>query len=81
MTTTTEVSAINKAEIIAELENMVVVRLFCRQPWLADRETCSAIHRKLIQICPRHRTNAQLQNKEPSWSFYTFLRVLNELST
>jgi len=22
-----------------------------------------------------------LQKKEPSWSFYTFLRVLNELST
>jgi hypothetical protein len=32
----------NKAEIIAELENMVVARLFSRQPWLADRETCSA---------------------------------------
>jgi hypothetical protein len=40
----------NKAEIIAELENMVVARLFSRQPWLADRETCSAIHRKLIQM-------------------------------
>jgi hypothetical protein len=50
MTTTTEVSAMNKAEIIAELENMVVARLFSGQPWLADRETCSAIHRKLIQM-------------------------------
>jgi len=50
MTTTTEVNAMNKAEIIAELENMVVARLFSRQPWLADPETCSAVHRKLIQM-------------------------------
>jgi hypothetical protein len=27
----------NKAKIISELENMVVTRLFGRQPWLADR--------------------------------------------
>jgi hypothetical protein len=40
----------NKANIIAELENMVVARLFSREPWLADRETCSALHRKLIQM-------------------------------
>jgi hypothetical protein len=40
----------NKAKIIEELENMVVARLFSRRPWLADRETCSAIHRKLIQM-------------------------------
>ena len=40
----------NKAKIIAELENMVVTRLFSRQPWLADRETCSAVHRKLVQM-------------------------------
>jgi len=40
----------NKAKIISELENMVVARLFGRQPWLADRETCSAVHRKLIQM-------------------------------
>jgi len=50
MTTTTEVSAMNKAEIIAELENMVAARLFSGQPWLADRETNSAYHRKLIQM-------------------------------
>src|SRR6516225_2158382 len=50
MTTTTEVSAMNKAEIIAELENMVVARLFSGQPWLADRETNSAYHRKLTQM-------------------------------
>jgi len=41
---------INKAEIIVELENMVVARLFGRQPWLADRETYSAVKRKLIQM-------------------------------
>jgi len=40
----------NKAQIIAELENMVVARLFGRQPWLADRETFSAVNRKLIQM-------------------------------
>jgi hypothetical protein len=43
-------SAINKAEIIAELENMVAARLLSGQPWLADRETFSAINRKLIQM-------------------------------
>jgi len=40
----------NKAQIIAELENMVVARLFSREPWLADRETFSAVNRKLIQM-------------------------------
>jgi hypothetical protein len=50
MTATTEVSAMNKAEIIAELENMVVARLFSRQPWLADPETISAYRRRLIQM-------------------------------
>jgi hypothetical protein len=40
----------NKAKIIFELENMVVARLFGRQPWLADRETYSAVKRKLIQM-------------------------------
>jgi hypothetical protein len=40
----------NKAEIIAELENMVAARLFGGQPWLADAETCDAVHRKLIQM-------------------------------
>ena len=29
---------------------MIVARLFSRQPWLADRETGSAYHRKLIQM-------------------------------
>ena len=50
MTTTTEVSAMNKAQIIAELENMAAARLFSGRPWLADRETNSAYHRKLIQM-------------------------------
>jgi hypothetical protein len=40
----------NKAQIIAELENMVAARLFSGQPWLADPETCSAVDRKLIQM-------------------------------
>jgi hypothetical protein len=50
MTTTTEVSAMNKAQIIAELENMAAARLFSGQPWLADRETISAYDRKLIEM-------------------------------
>ena len=50
MTTTTEASAMNKAEIIAELENMVVARLFSGQPWLADWETFCAFKRKLTQM-------------------------------
>jgi hypothetical protein len=40
----------NKAKIIAELENMVIARLFSRQPLLTDPETCSAVNRKHIQI-------------------------------
>jgi hypothetical protein len=40
----------NKAKIIAELENMVIARLFGCQPWLADRETYFAVHRKLVQM-------------------------------
>ena len=43
-------SAMNKAKIIAELENMVAARLFSGQPWLADRETISAYRRKLVQM-------------------------------
>jgi hypothetical protein len=43
-------ATMNKAKIISELENMVVDRLFGRQPWLADRETRYALHRKLIQM-------------------------------
>jgi hypothetical protein len=45
-----EIITMNKAEIIAELENMVVARLFDRRPWLADQETASVYHRKLIQM-------------------------------
>ena len=47
---TMTMTAMNKAEIIAELENMVSTRLFSGQPWLADGETCDAIHRKLVQM-------------------------------
>lgn len=43
-------SAVNKAKIIAELENMVDTRLFSRQPWLADRETVAAANQKLVQM-------------------------------
>ena len=40
----------NKAKIIAELENMVVARLFSGRAWLADREIISAYNRKLLQM-------------------------------
>ena len=71
MTTTTEVSAMNKAQIIAELENMVAARLFSGRLWLADRETNSAYHRKLIQmglleqVCDKPQTwrNTRLGNE------------------
>jgi hypothetical protein len=63
MTTTTEVSAMNKAQIIAELENMVVARLFSRQPWLADCETNSAYHRKLIEM----GLVEQVHDEPPTW--------------
>jgi hypothetical protein len=43
-------TAMSKAEIIAELENMVATRLFSGQPWLADWETNDAVHRKLVQM-------------------------------
>ena len=43
-------SAMNKAEIIAELENMAVDRLFGGRPWLADRETNAAVQQKLVQM-------------------------------
>ena len=63
MTTTTEVSAMNKAKIIAELENMVAARLFSAQPWLADRETISAYDRKLIQM----GLIEQVRDEPPTW--------------
>jgi hypothetical protein len=55
-------NAMNKAQIIAELENMIAARLFSDQPWLADPETISAYHRNLIQmglveqVCAEPRT-------------------------
>src|SRR5260370_591139 len=56
-------SAINKAEIIAELENMVAARLFSAQPWPADPETISAYDRKLIQM----GLIEQVRDEPPTW--------------
>jgi len=53
----------NKAQIIAELENMVVARLFSGQPWLADPETVSAYERKLIQM----GLIEQVRDEPPTW--------------
>jgi hypothetical protein len=47
---TMTMTAMNKTEIIAELENMAVARLFGGGPWLADRETVDATYQKLIQM-------------------------------
>jgi hypothetical protein len=63
MTTTTEASATNKAEIIAELENMVAARLFSGQAWLPDREIISAYDRKLIQMSLIEQVRAE----PPTW--------------
>jgi hypothetical protein len=40
----------NKAEIITELENLVVDRLFGPQPWLADGQTAGTIMHRLIEM-------------------------------
>jgi len=40
----------NQSTIIMALENMVVVRLFSGQRWLADQETRPAIWRKLLEL-------------------------------
>jgi hypothetical protein len=53
----------NKAKIIVELESMVVARLFSRQPWLAERETVSAVYRKLIEM----GLLEQIRDEPPSW--------------
>ena len=45
-----EMSEVNKAELIAELEVMAWNRLFNCHPWLADRETIWALHQKLIKM-------------------------------
>ena len=73
MTTTTEVSAMNKAEIIAELENMVVARLFSGQPWLADPETYSAYHRRLIKMGLVEKVRAE----SPTWPYTPLGKELN----
>jgi hypothetical protein len=61
MTTTTELNDMNKAQIIAELENMAAARLFSGQPWLADRETISAYHQKLIEMGLLEQVRAEPQ--------------------
>jgi DNA-binding MarR family transcriptional regulator len=87
MITTTEVTATMKAQIIAELENMVAARLFSRRPWLADRETVSAVYRKLIQM----GLVEQVRNERITWGitplgkelavelFKVFMGVIHEI--
>lgn len=41
---------IEKRAVIQGLHAMMVTRLFCGRPWLADRETCDALRRKLCEL-------------------------------
>ena len=45
-----EMSEMNKAEIIAELEAMAWHRLFDSRQWLADQETLWAVNQRLIEM-------------------------------
>ena len=45
-----EMSEMNKAEIVAELEAIAWYRLFSCRQWLPDRETIWALHQKLIKM-------------------------------
>lgn len=45
-----EMSGMNKAEIVAELEAMAWHRLFNCPHWLTDRETFWAVNQKLIEM-------------------------------
>jgi hypothetical protein len=56
-------SAMNKAEIIAELEKMVASRLFSGHPWLPDKEIISAYDRKLRQM----GLIEQVRTEPPTW--------------
>ena len=73
MTTTTEATAMNKVQIIAELENMVAARLFGPQPLPANRETCSAVVRKLIQM----GLVEQVRNESLAWQITPLGKELN----
>jgi hypothetical protein len=42
--------AMNKAQIVAELEAMVSTRLFGHRAWLTDREAGFAVHQRLIDL-------------------------------
>jgi hypothetical protein len=74
----------NRAQIIAELENMVVARLFSRQPWLADRETCAAIDRKLLELGLWERVSVERWQITPLGKeldvdlFFVFLGMIEE---
>ena len=61
MTTINELNDMNKAQIIAELENMAAVRLFSGQPRVADEETISAYHQKLTEMGLLEQVRAEPQ--------------------
>jgi hypothetical protein len=87
MTTTTELNDMNKAQIIAQLENMVAARLFSGQPWPADWETFSAVNQKLIQmglweevgVEPRTWRTTPLGRELHLDLFQAFMGVINEI--
>ena len=39
-----------KANVIRSLHAMMISRLFDERPWLADREACAALHKKLDDL-------------------------------
>ena len=77
-------SEMNKAEIVAELEAMAWYRLFDSRQWLADQETCWAVHQKLIemglveQISPDTWRNSPLGKELDVDLFEVFMGIIDE---
>jgi hypothetical protein len=77
-------SEMNKAEIVVELEAMVSTRLFTCRQWLADRETLSVVHRRLIKmglverISPDTYQNTPLGTELDVDLFEVFMGLIDE---
>jgi hypothetical protein len=61
-----EMSEMNKAQIVAELEAMAWYRLFNSCQWLADRETIYAVNQKLIKMGLVERISSDTWRTTPS---------------
>jgi hypothetical protein len=77
-------SEMNKAEIVAELEAIAWYRLFDSRQWLADQETCWAVHQKFIemglveQISPDTWRNSPLGKELDVDLFEVFMGLFDE---